>query len=73
MGSCLKCFLIIGLIALAIQYWPILLIVFFIYIIYAYIKNAKLRKSRYYNIDFDSMDGREFEHFCADLLRDNIE
>lgn len=29
------------------------------------------RKNKYSNINFDLLEGHEFEYFCADLLRDN--
>lgn len=30
-----------------------------------------IKSNRYKNINFENMTGYEFEHFCADLLRDN--
>lgn len=35
------------------------------------IETSFLRENKYNNIDFDLLDGHEFEYFCADLLRDN--
>lgn len=71
MKGCFTFLVILVIIAAFVQYWPIILIVLIAYIVYAYARNSKLKKSKYYNVNFDLMDGHQFEYFCSDLLRDN--
>lgn len=67
-GTFLIIFIIIGI---ATTYWPAILIILGIALIITLVKRSKLKKSPLANIDFDSMDGHQFEHFCAKVLRAN--
>lgn len=64
-------FIVIGLLIFLTEYWYIALAIIVIILIYKHTANETFKKNKYCNIDFDLMDGHEFEYFCADLLRDN--
>lgn len=76
MGSCLAIFLIIAAIAAMVIYWPVtLLIVIVCIIIYQIAKknNKEKLEQKFVNEtrNYDSMEGHQFEYFCADVLRRN--
>ena len=69
--GCIEIFLILVLIGLVITYWPVALILFVIYIFYKIIRYEQWKVNKYHNVNFDIMDGHQFEYFCAEVLKDN--
>lgn len=67
-GSILLFFLMIGLL---MEYWPIILLIFFVIFTIAFLCWIKLKNSPFGNINFDAMDDHEFEYFCSELLKKN--
>lgn len=73
MGSYLKWFFIIAIIALLIEYWCIIIPILAIYLFIS-CKNKKANNhitSQQVVLPqiYDNMNGHEFEQYCADILR----
>lgn len=76
MQGCLTFFIILVVIALIVEYWPLALLLLMIYIIYRCYKQSQQKKIHSYEfqnkcVNYDNLDGHEFEYFCADVLRNN--
>lgn len=76
MQGCIKIFGVLIAIGLIANYWPVALAFFAIYIVYRYIRERRAitnyrEPPADYSVNYDSLDGIQFEHFCADILKRN--
>ena len=76
MQGCIKIFGVLIAIGLIANYWPVALAFFAIYIVYRYIRERRAitnyrEPPTDYSVNYDSLDGIQFEHFCADILKRN--
>ena len=76
MGGYIKLFLIIGIIAILIEYWYIAIPILAVFLFISHISNrnsstAKQCKQTILPQTYDDMNGYEFEQYCADILKKN--
>ena len=72
----IKFILILAVLALIMQYWPLILLflaLLVLFVIYENKKDKQLHEYMFQNqcVDYDHLDGHTFEHFCADVLKHN--
>lgn len=70
-GGCGTLLIICFIIGVVTTYWPLILVILGIALAIELIRKSKLKNSPLGNVDFDAMDGHQFEHFCAKALRAN--
>lgn len=70
-GGCGTLLIILLIIGVVTTYWPVILAILGIALVIALIRKSKLKNSPLGNVNFDAMDGHQFEHFCAKALRAN--